>query len=302
MNSKITLSICMITYNHESFIEEAINSILTQQTDFDFELVISNDKSTDKTDEIVQQIISNHPKANLIKYFNQKQNLGMYDNFMFALNQCKGKYIALCDADDYWTDNTKLQKQVDLLEQYPELSFCFHKAYRFDILDETRNKIYPENTPNEIIDAEMFFNIPTIPTASLVYRNQIQFPKLVHSHADMLLYAALLSIGKAGFIMEKMSAYRLHPKGVSSTYNQNWYLERRISELKIEKNYKGFSKNVRVQISKIYVDHILVYLNINVGKLKFKDKSNFIKELLSSSSFYKKNLKEYIRVLKIVLQ
>ena len=148
----------------------------------------------------------------------------------------------------------------------------------------------------------MFFKIPTIPTASVVFRNKIRFPQLVHSHADMMLYATLLSFGKAGFIMENMSAYRLHPKGVSKKYGENWYLERRINELRMESGYNDFSKNVRDQISILYVNHILVYLYKNAGALSFKKKKKYISNLLTSKSFYKMPVKEYFRVLKIALQ
>ena len=106
----------MVTYNHEKFISEAIEGVLIQQTNFSFELIIANDASTDGSDKIINEFIANHPKGNLIKYFKHEKNVGMMQNFTFALGHCKGKYIALCEGDDYWTDPLKLQKQVDFLE------------------------------------------------------------------------------------------------------------------------------------------------------------------------------------------
>mgnify|MGYP002795236009 FL=1 len=100
----------MITYKHEKFIEKAINSVLEQQTDFDYELIIANDNSPDATHEIVKGIIKNHPKAYLIKYFNNPVNLGPNANYIKAYNSGTGKYIAICEGDDYWGDNLKLQK------------------------------------------------------------------------------------------------------------------------------------------------------------------------------------------------
>jgi glycosyltransferase involved in cell wall biosynthesis len=110
------VSVHMITYNHERYIANAIEGVLIQQTGFDFELIIADDCSTDNTHSIIQHYINNHPMGNCIKYFPQTKNLGVMPNFSFALRQCKGKYIAVCEGDDYWIDPYKLQKQVAALE------------------------------------------------------------------------------------------------------------------------------------------------------------------------------------------
>ena len=116
MKKQPKVSVCMITYGHEKFIEEAINGVLMQECDFVVELIIANDCSPDKTDAVIQNILCNHPRASWIKYIKHDKNLGMMPNFIFAMQECKGKYIALCEGDDYWTDPSKLQKQVDFLE------------------------------------------------------------------------------------------------------------------------------------------------------------------------------------------
>lgn len=114
----------MITYGHEKFIEQAINGVLMQECDFEVELIIANDCSPDQTDSVIQNIIANHPKSSRIKYFKHDKNIGMMPNFISALQQCNGKYIALCEGDDYWTDSLKLQKQFDILENNPDYKFC----------------------------------------------------------------------------------------------------------------------------------------------------------------------------------
>ncbi|MDO9260985.1 MAG: glycosyltransferase, partial [Flavobacteriaceae bacterium] len=113
MKDKPTVSVCMITYNHENYIQQAIEGVLMQTCNFEVELIIANDCATDKTDEVIQEIIKNHPNSSWIKYTNHSQNKGMMPNFIWAMQQCKGKYIALCEGDDYWTDPLKLQKQVE---------------------------------------------------------------------------------------------------------------------------------------------------------------------------------------------
>lgn len=119
------VSVKMITYNHESFIGKAIEGVLMQKTDFDFELIICSDCSTDKTDDVISEYLQTHGRKNLIKYFRHEKNLGAYRNGIFALNQCKGKYIALCEGDDYWTDPLKLQKQVDLMENGEDVGLVY---------------------------------------------------------------------------------------------------------------------------------------------------------------------------------
>ena len=87
------LSVCMITYNHEKYIQKAIESVLMQETDFEYELVISNDNSTDTTHEIIEKLISEHPKSSNIRYINRKENIGMINNSKETLQECKGEFI-----------------------------------------------------------------------------------------------------------------------------------------------------------------------------------------------------------------
>ncbi len=124
----VFISIIMVTYGHEKYIREAIEGILMQRGDFNFELIIANDASPDATHQIVSEILKNHTNSDKICYIEQEKNIGMMPNFIFALQQAQGDYIALCDGDDYWTDPYKLQKQVDFLEANPDYVLSFHKV------------------------------------------------------------------------------------------------------------------------------------------------------------------------------
>lgn len=108
---EVVVTVAMITYNHESFIAEAIEGVLMQRTDFNYQLLIGEDNSTDRT----REIILDYMKCNqdIIHLLPQEKNLGMIPNFIETLKACNGKYIALCEGDDYWIDPDKLQKQVD---------------------------------------------------------------------------------------------------------------------------------------------------------------------------------------------
>lgn len=123
---KPLVSVCMITYKHEAFIAEAIEGVLMQKVDFEVELIISDDCSPDKTSEIVQHYINTHKNGSWIKYHRHEKNLGVMPNLLFALRECKGEYIALCDGDDYWTEVCKLTLQVEYLAKNRHIQIVFH--------------------------------------------------------------------------------------------------------------------------------------------------------------------------------
>lgn len=120
----ISVSVIIITYNHEKYIAQAIDSVLTQICNFNIEIVIGEDSSTDLTAKIVQSYKERYP--NIITVITSDSNVGMIDNFIRTFNACKGKYIAICEGDDYWTDSFKLQKQVSFLEAHSDYSLCVH--------------------------------------------------------------------------------------------------------------------------------------------------------------------------------
>ena len=109
------VSVLMLTYNHERYIEQAINSVMMQQTDFDYELVIGEDCSTDNTRKIILNIYKNCPEK--IKLIISDHNVGVHQNLARTLAACQGKYIAYLDGDDYWTSPNKLHKQVNILDE-----------------------------------------------------------------------------------------------------------------------------------------------------------------------------------------
>src|SRR5215831_15832736 len=117
------LSVCVITYNHEEYIAEALEGVLKQVTDFPFEVVIGEDKSADRTREICESYAAKYPQIRILP---PEENMGMMKNFWRTWKACQGKYIAYLEGDDYWTDPLKLQKQVDFLEANPGYSTCFH--------------------------------------------------------------------------------------------------------------------------------------------------------------------------------
>lgn len=211
MPNNPVVSVCMVTYGHENFIAEAINGVLMQECDFDYELVIGNDDSPDSTDLIIKQIIQNHPNGHRIKYHKHQQNMGMMLNFRFILNQCRGQYIALCDGDDYWTDPKKLQKQVNFLADNSEYVLCFHKARILhpngSVSEDSIGK-FPENYENL---ETLLKHGNYIHTPSVLFRNVIEsYPDefLRSPIGDYFLYVLLAEKGKLKHLPAVMCVYR----------------------------------------------------------------------------------------------
>lgn len=212
----ILVSICCITYNHKKFIAEAINGFLAQKLLFNFEIIIADDASTDGTTEIIREYQLAHPS--LIKAFLHEQNKGMMENFLFSLNSCKGKYIALCEGDDYWIDENKLSRQINFLENNPEYIMSTENSL---IDNENTQEQYPFSNVNsrelvlmDIIDTRKFC------TASVVYRRVDLPKKQMKGFMDTNLWCYLSKMGKIDYNDKISSVYRRHEGGITKISNR----------------------------------------------------------------------------------
>ena len=210
------VSICTITYNHEKYITEALDSFLMQETNFPFEIVVDDDCSTDGAPAVIRKYVEKFPhiiKANL-----REKNVGMNSNFIGSLQRAKGKYLALCEGDDYWTDVNKLQIQVDFLESHKEYNMVFHNA---EIQHHTENGIIikPFNPEKESRNytANDIFRTWSVSTASVVTRNEEQYRYLEDNLwfpvGDGPFILKCASLGKVYYMAEQMSVYRRVPTG-----------------------------------------------------------------------------------------
>jgi glycosyltransferase involved in cell wall biosynthesis len=223
MDQKSMVSVVMITYNHEKYIAEAMNGVFMQKCDFDIEFIIANDKSTDHTNQTINEIIDQTTIADHIKlrYYNHPNNKGMMKNFIWSLNQAKGKYIALCEGDDYWTDPLKLQKQVDFLEGNEEYVVTADNAKVVNLQNELLKEFRVK--PNVKLDySELDLKkAPPFPTNTIVFRNEdIIIPQELANifSGDRLLVSLLGSFGKGYFNSKRISAvYRFTGKGMSTS-------------------------------------------------------------------------------------
>ena len=253
------VSVCMITYNHEKFISQAIESVLMQKTDFEYELVIGEDYSTDSTREIVKQYAEKYPDR--IKTLLHPENLGMQTNFTETLKACNGEYIALLEGDDYWTDPLKLQKQVDFLENNLDYFLCIHPC---EFLIHKNNGSIIKNKQNiNLIKYEYTVkNLLTnwaIPTASIVYRRnkKLILPDWFHEVAsgDIALMMLHYKFGKIKLIEDYMSVYRISGKGVSGTHKGYEMIKyRTLLYYKLNEYYKNeYQKEIFDALHNIYI-------------------------------------------------
>lgn len=204
------ISVVMITYGHEKYIREAIQGVLMQQCKYPLELIIADDASLDNTQQVVESF-KNHLNYHWIKYTKHQKNKGMMPNFLWAVSQAQGKYIALCEGDDYWTDPYKLQKQVDFLEANPEYVLCFHPVKVLqpngELVDDFITKV-PENYETQETLARLGNYIHT---PSVVFKNVLQSfpPEMALSPiGDYYLYMLLSEHGMLKCLNEVMGVYR----------------------------------------------------------------------------------------------
>ncbi len=295
MQIKPIVSVVMITYGHENYIRQAIEGVFMQECDFEIELILANDCSPDKTDIVIQDILKTHPKANWIKYFNHEKNLGMMPNFIFALKNATGKYIALCEGDDYWIDKLKLQKQVDFLERNLDYVLIFHKVKILDldgnIKEDFITKV-PENHEN-IETLAQFGNY--IHTPSVVFRNIIkEFPFEFEQTpiGDFFLYLLLAQHGKIKYLKENMCVYR-YGVGVFSAKSSlhlartnlklltcliSYFNDEKIKKIIFERHsnaISSFENNLNNQFKNSFVSNHLFFRCLNF-LLENKTKPNLI--------------------------
>ena len=206
----ILVSVCMVVYNQEQYVREALDSVLMQKVNFPIEVIISDDCSKDATPQILQEYAVAYP--DVIKPILGKQNVGYPNNQRRSLEAAQGKYIALCDSDDYWTDPYKLQKQVDYLESHPECAICFHNVMHiYDGTTAHRSLLVPLDFPSELTIEDVISRRWFLATNSEVFRREyISFPDWYDSvlHIDYVLNLLISQYGALHYMPDVMSVYR----------------------------------------------------------------------------------------------
>lgn len=218
------LSVFVVTYNQERYIRQCLDSIMMQQVDFDYEVIIGEDCSTDSTATICDEYAEKYP---FVHVYHHSKNIGLLKNWEFVMNRCQGEYIALLEGDDYWIDGNKLQRQVDWLDAHPEYTLTFTRAEILyeDGANEGQERNLPYLVEGEYTIEDICSQVITL-SSSTVIRNCLQ---PVH-YSDQLLYAdtytfiELCKRGKAYCFGVPTVKYRIHKKNLSGNGDWSFFL------------------------------------------------------------------------------
>ena len=232
------VSVHMITYNHEPYIRQAIEGVMMQKTDFEFELVIGEDCSQDKTREICFEYQKEYPDKIRVLWWHE--NVSKFGgNYRRVTARCRGEYVAICEGDDYWTDSFKLQKQVDVLRQNPNVGLCFTDGkVIFDHGGESFFWHEKHEIQGGLINGRDFckwhafgdekrerFPPLTINTASVMYRAKVEMTavnsfdifKWNLSLSDSVLWLGLAAKSDVWYLDEATMCYRQNNQGAMQT-------------------------------------------------------------------------------------
>lgn len=294
------VSVVMITFKHEKFIHEAINGVLKQNYAGRIQLIIADDNSRDNTETVVRVIIENNTKENIdIQYTKHLNNKGVIQNFIWALEQAKGAYIALCDGDDYWIDPNKIKQQVKLLEENKNISICVHQVEKNSKLKSIGfvtpairktgdYRIYDVLNHNSGFDFH---------TSSFIFRSSIIDFTLLKSlkiySGDLAIVMMALNYGIIFYSEEVGAVYRVHEGGVTHDKNANFeskvkfFINMRTFFLHLTEYYKN------KEYSKAILDYIKG-LDFYISELYFQMKDRkMVRKYLSNALFFRlKTFKE----------
>lgn len=264
MEEKILVSVAMPTYGQEKFIEEAVLGVLSQQCDFEVELIIADDCSPDSTAEIVRTIADTHPNGSWIQYIRHEKNKGAIPNFAWTFSQAKGKYIAACEGDDYWTDPLKLQKQVDFMEKNPDYSIIFHKVKEVDLHGVPTDTILNSPDLEETYDIHKLASGNFIHTPSVLFKKNFhEFPEWINISpvGDYPLHMLNAQYGLIKYLPEEMAAYRIGA-GIWSSQTRIHQFVNTLFTLKLLITYFSDQQEIKENLS-IQYDLLMKELRIN---------------------------------------
>lgn len=280
-----TVQVQTITYQHAPYIRDCIEAVLIQKTNFPFEYLIGEDCSTDGTREIVFEYAKKYPDK--IRVITADENVGMMGNIRRCRMASRGKYVALCEGDDYWTDPYKLQKQVDFMEQNPDVVITYHDASRVDnnknIIEES---LLPENRKRDFSKEELKTGI-WIMTNTMCFRNVVeQYPENYYKviNGDTFITSLLGNFGRGAYIPDiKPSFYRINDSGIWSMKTD---AERKIRALATPLELMKFYDN---QNDKEFYEYFKdnarkLILSLLENKLSKKQKKHIIKKICSHLS------------------
>ena len=263
------VSVLMPTYMHEKYISQAIESFLTQECTFDCELLINDDCSKDNTANIAAKYANKYPEK--VKFFAQKENKGLLENYKFLLSKASGEYIAILESDDYWMDPKKLEKQISFLENNPEygLSFTGWTRDRDGEQDSFSNDSFLCNL--SISDAYKYILLRNIIRAVTVVFRRSEFDKYcniddyIHNKFitfDYPVWLSILAHNKVHYLPECTAVYREIGTSISNTSNLSKRLNFEREVYKIRRYIINLYGSAGLNVSKIRLREAIVLSRI----------------------------------------
>jgi glycosyltransferase involved in cell wall biosynthesis len=227
-DAAVAVSVLVVTYNHARFVRQALDSALAQRLPQPFEILISEDCSTDGTREIVQRYAESHP--HLIRLLLSERNLHSNEVVARGLRAARGRYVALLDGDDFWTSDNKLRAQVASLDSRTDLTICFHNVQVVDERSQSIGRLWNAPGQPEVSGLHELLRGNFIATGSVMYRRAAvaEIPAW-YDHffpvTDWPLHVLYAREGRIGYVDQTLGAYRLHGGGLFSTLGEREKLE-----------------------------------------------------------------------------
>lgn len=277
-NHKPVISVCITTYNHERYIRDCINSVMQQDIDVSFEILIGNDASTDSTTTIIEELVIKNNKK--IKHIHHKNNIGAFENLKFLVNIAQGDYIAHLDGDDFWQVG-KLQAQYNFLEENKTCSVCYTNAW---IVDDKLMAIglFNNDLP-KIFDLEfLLIKGNFLNHSSIMYRREYKkcVTDNVNSFIDYKIHICLAIVGTIGFINIPYVTYR-HASSQSLVKNSNDL----IRKLYFEAILYAFSQKALFNIHDIiYINFTARIVKDSISKKNIPILKSWVKEIRKNTS------------------
>lgn len=258
------VTVAILTFNHAPFIEQAVHSVLAQNTNFPIEILLADDCSTDETPEILDRLETKYPDR--LTQLQRKRNLGLSANLQECRERAMGRYLAILEGDDYWTDPLKLQKQHDALEDHPDWSMCYTAARVFAEDASHKDFVKPSPFPEKALGVGDFVEENQIQTMSVAMYRQGVVTRTPDWHAqlrigDWALHVLHANKGPIGFVPEVTTAYRVHPGGLwsgLSTFRRWEEMIRlfRFLEQHFEGEYAASMKAAQDKLAKDFDDRV----------------------------------------------
>lgn len=290
------VSILCLAYNQKNFIRETIEGFLMQKTNFSVEILINDDASSDGTKEIIEEYANKND--NVVGVFHQTNRYSSGERNLlirYLLPKVQGRYIAVCDGDDMWTDPDKLQRQVNFLEENPDFSLVFHSV---EVISDQKHGAV-ETVPNKTDDLtlERLVQDNFIPSNSVVYRARDAYNRMPTDFmpGDWYLHIFHARFGKIGFIDKPMAIYRTHTGGIwHGSSSPDLLFWKRYAQLQL-----NFFREVRQLFAddgienRLYVDRAERIFILNIVNFY----KNFGHDEIFFTNFFRTNSETLVRAL-----